>query len=487
MLLNLLNQYTVEKSTDQNQSQLINMYLEEEQTTRLSQYPYAAQADPPKGEYKVIAYPTFGLSTFCTTGQSVIRDLFEHNEVLYCVAGNKFGSINSGGTFTQIGSNLSTSTGYAKIVAITGGSDTNNQLIIIDGTNGYHYNVTTTTATFPITDVDFPQTCTAITTQDDYVIVEKANSISFYLSNVSDGTSWAALDFASKFRKPDRIMSVLSLKGELWLLGTKTCEVWNNTGQASFPFERRTDVFLEVGCAAKNSVFICGSTMIFLAKTRAGGYSIIAIDNYTPKNIATKAIMELLGGMTDPTDCIGYSYAKDGHEFACFNFVTDNKTMVYDVTNETWTVRQSLVSGTQGRFLGQCHAFCYGKSLVGDFNSGLVYSQERAIYTDNGVAVQRRFVSPPVYQEGKRLYISRLQIDVQTNVGSNKTFTLEVSTDRGATWSTIDTYTVPTSGDGTIYTTSLGSAFCFLFRITTTDNFNFILLGFQCEVTAGEH
>ena len=92
----------------------------------------------------------------------------------------------------------------------------------------------------------------------------------------------------------------------------------------------------------------------------------------------------------------------------------------------------------------------------------------------------------PIVQ-GKRIYISRLQIDVQTNVGSSKTFLLEMSTDRGTTWETVDTYTIPTTGDGTIYSSSLGSAFCFLFRITTTDNVNFSILGFQATADIGEH
>ena len=117
-----------------------------------------------------------------------------------------FGSVSSGGTFTQLGSNLNTSTGFAKIVSITGSSDTNNQLVIIDGTNGYTYNIGTSTATFPISDGDFPQTAVDVVTLDDYIIYLKSNSIVFGLSVVSDSTSYAALDFASKLRLPDKII-----------------------------------------------------------------------------------------------------------------------------------------------------------------------------------------------------------------------------------------------------------------------------------------
>jgi hypothetical protein len=446
------------------------MYLEEDQS--ITQV---------KGEYKHIAMPTFGLTSFCSTGESNVRALYTHNNILYVVAGNKFGSIGSGGAFTQIGSNLSTSSGFAKIVSIFGGSDTNNQLVIIDGTNGYYYNVTSGVTQFPITDVDFPQTAVDITNQDDYVIYQKLDSVSFGLSNISDGATYQALDFASKFRQPDRLVSICSYKGELWLCGEQTTEVWVNSGNANFPFERRSDILIEMGNASRRSFLITATKAFWLAKSKSGGYGFVVADGYEPKVIATKAIMNKLDTLSTKSDCIGYAYAKGGHEFIDWVFPTDNVTLTYDITTDSWINRSSYVSSTYGRFLGNCHAFCYDKSLVGDFNSGIVYIQSNTTYTENSTAIKRQIVTPHVYQEGKRIFISRLQIDVQTNVGSNKTFTLELSTDRGNTWETVETFTVPTSGDGTLYTTSLGSSYCYTFRLTTTDDFNFTVLGFQAE------
>lgn len=476
LTLDLLNQETLAKSSDQNQSLLTNMYLEQDEST-----------SGVKGEYRVIAYPTFGLSTFSDTGQSQVRALFEHNEVLYTVVGNKFYYTNSAGTLSSLIGTLNTSTGFAKIVAITGGGDTNNQIIIIDGTNGYHYNVTTGTATFPITDVDFPQTCTDITAQDDYVIVLKNGSISFYICNLSQGLVWSALDFASKFRKADRVTAIASIKGELWVMGSKTIEVWVNSGNVDFPFERRSDVFIEEGCAAKRSVVIAANRLIYLSKSETGGYKISMIEGYEPKKLSTKAIDYQINKLTTVSDCLAYAYYKDGTEFIDFTFPTESKTFTLNLGNGTWTSKESYVSSTYGRFLGNCHAFCFNKHLIGDYNSGKIYELSNTTYTEDSVPIRRRFVSPPIYQQGKRIFMERLQIDVQTNVGSGKTLTLEMSTDRGNTWETIDTYTVPTTGDGTIYTTSLGSAYCFLFRITTTDDFNFTLLGFQAFINVGSH
>ncbi len=468
--LDLLGQDYPSRALDQNQSTLINMYLEGDQN---------------KGKFKVIALPTPGLTTFSDTGQANVRALFEHNNVLYAVAGNKFYSINSGGTATQIGSNLSTSSGFAKIEAITGGGDNNNQLIIIDGTNGYHYNIGTNTATFPIADADFPQTCTDLAAQDDYVIVQDNNSISFNISSIADGTTWSALDFASKIGKADRLVALFINQRKLYLMGSKTTEVWYNSGNNNFPFERVPDIFLHYGCAARSSVYLGDQNVYFLGRTANGGFSVVKIDQYSIIPVSTQPLDTEIGTLTSQSDAIGYVYKKDGHEFYELTFPTDGKTYTYDITANVWFRRQSLVSASYTRFLGNCAAFCYNKHLVGDYNSGKIYYQNTTGYTENSVAIRRRFVTPAIYYEGKRVIVDRLSIVVETGIGSNKTFTLEKSLDNGSTWTTVNTYTVPDKGRQ-IYENRLGSSKTgILFRITTTMDAKFIILGFEAQISVG--
>ncbi len=472
MLLDLLNQDYPSRSLDQNQSQLTNMFLE---------------ADKSKGEYKVIALPTPGLTSFCNTTQASVRAIFEHNEVLYAVAGSKFYSVDSVGAKTELGT-LNTSSGFAKIVALTGGNDSNNQLVIIDGTNGYHYNVGTSTATFPISDVDFPQTASDLTAQDDYAIAEKNNSISFFISNTADGTAWEALDFASKTGFADRLVAIESLQRKLWLLGSKTTEIWYNSGNADFTFERISDTFIHHGCAAKRSVVIANEELYFLAKTKNGGYNIIKLGaNYTPTPISTQPYDYLIGTFSTVSDCIGYAYKKSGHEFVGFTFPTAETTIEYDLTSGAWNRRSSNVSGSYTRFLGQTTAFCYGKHLVGDFNSGIIYYQDDSSYTENGTAIQRVFVSPPIIFEDKLVTIPRLQIDVETGIGSSKTLQVYKSFDNGNNWILHDTLTVPSKGSR-LFTTRIGSSRTgILIKLVTTMNAKFILRGFKAELQIGHN
>ena len=468
MIIDLLTQDYRSKSIDNNQSELINMYLEE---------------DTNKGKYKLVAYPTFGLVSFCDTTQANVRALYEFLDVLYCVAGNKFYSINSAGTKTELGT-LNTSSGFAKIAAISGGG-TSNQLVIIDGTNGYHYNVTTATATFPIVDVDFPQTADDITNQDDYIIIKKASSIAFAISNLADGLSYDALDFGSKIRFPDRLAAICSRNAELWLLGTRTTQPFFNSGNADFPFEQIPSTLIEYGCAAKRSVVVSENTLYCLAKNANGGNIIVKYNGYAPQKISTRAIDYQISQLTSVSDCIAYAYSLEGHEFIDFTFPTDLATMTYDTTTGGWLQRKSYNGSAYSRFLGSCHASCYNKSLIGAYNSGVIYQQSSTTYTENGTAIQRRFVSPILYSEGKRIFIDGLRIDVENNIGSSKTFDLEKSHDNGRTWTTVGTYTIPTSGAGRINIQKLGSERSWMFRITSTTNGKFVLLGFQATGEIG--
>src|SRR5689334_19516292 len=129
-ILDLLTESYEARASDQNQAVLINMYLEPD----IAKGKYTGGRDKPV----LVAYPMPGLTLFSNTSQSVIRRLYALNGVTYCVAGNLFGSIDSSGNFSSLGT-LSTSTGWCKIKAITGGSDNNHQLVISDATNIYTY------------------------------------------------------------------------------------------------------------------------------------------------------------------------------------------------------------------------------------------------------------------------------------------------------------------------------------------------------------
>lgn len=123
--IDLLSPMFQSKSTDENNSQLINLYL---------------NSDDYQGKDKVVAYPTPGTPSPFVTIASPVRSMYSENGITYAVGANKLYSISSAGIATQLAT-LNSSTGKCKIKGINEG------LFILDVHNGYTYTFNTSTLT----------------------------------------------------------------------------------------------------------------------------------------------------------------------------------------------------------------------------------------------------------------------------------------------------------------------------------------------------
>lgn len=541
-LVNLLVQSNPNKSLDENSASLINMYL-------------VGNGD--SGKYSLNAFPTPGLTVFSTL-VSPVRALYEEHGVVYAVGGNKFYSISSNGTASILGT-LNTSTGFAKIRGI------NQELLIIDGTNGYIWNIPNTTfstlssttyvssivmtasgsgyvaPTVTINDstgtgatatatiingqitevtitangsgytaptVSFTDaaginaTATAYTTtssfndnvidieaQDEFGIAAGFNSQQWFTSAVSDLTTWPALSFASTTGNQNNLVAISTLHREIWLFGEQTTEVWYNAGNPFFSFARNQSVYIETGCAAKQSLALGDNTLFLLGQSRNGGPVILRMNGYLPIVISTDAINYQISTYSTISDAIGFVYYQEGHSFYVLTFPTQGVTWVYDITTQTWSQRQSLVNGVQTRWIPNCYTYCYNKQLVGDFNSGKVYTLDMTNFTENGTAITRTIQSHPEYSIGMQTYVDRLQIDFDTTPGSTLSqINLYVSRDGGHTFgSAKPAYPVQTSdGQWRCYWPRLGRARTWVFKIQTALNNQFILLGAWAIARSGD-
>jgi hypothetical protein len=472
MQINFLVEYYKSRALDQNQSRLLNLFLEIENQHIQDAY-NTGGVYKQHGKYKITAYPTPGLLAFNTDTGSVVRGMFEKNNILYAVVDNKFNSYSSNGTKTNIGT-LNTSTGMVEIVDIT------DQIMINDRTNCYLYVVSTGTFS-TISDVDFPTTPQSISSQDEFFLVSQTNTNTIYGSDVANGASWNALSFASKTGQSDYVIKLVCDERRIFVLGDKTSEVWGNTGAPTFSFEPDTSVFFHYGCAARDSAVVCKGVLYFLSKSKDGGIEVLAIEGYQPKVISTFAITYQLNQLTTYSDAQAFCYTQNGHTFYELTFPTDGKTFLYDCTTTLWSELQS--NGT--RHQANCYAYCFGFQLVGDYQSGNLYYLDDATYQDNGVAIQREIITPPAYAEGKKIIVKKLQIDFQNNVGSNEAFTVDVSRDSGQTYSYTLTGNVPASG-GRVFWTSLGmTQNSWVLRYRTTANAPIILLGATAEADIG--
>jgi len=220
VLIDWLNSWDVSKSIDWNQAELTNWYL---------------QANK-RGKLPLAAYPTPGTTLFSAGSGSSCRGGFKYNDILYVVIDNKLYSVTNTGTKTELGT-LTTSFGHLgknKWASIT------NQIIVIDGSHGYHYDTSTLTFT-QISDVDFPNNATSITAQDDYFFLSKPNSPVVTYSDLSNGLSYNALNIIQKNRIASNVTGVVSVHGQVNFIGSDSIEPYFNSGA---PFDDHKIVFI---------------------------------------------------------------------------------------------------------------------------------------------------------------------------------------------------------------------------------------------------
>jgi hypothetical protein len=478
MQINFLNQYYKARASDQNATDLVNMYLDIDNQDVTDAYKYGGK---PKdhGKYTVTAYPTPGKVTFNTGSGSVVREVFEHRGVFYAVLDNKFYSYSSNGTRTERGT-LSTSSGNVQLCSIS------NQIIIVDGTSIYNYN-TDTLVFSTVTDPDAPSSPITCAAQNEMVLVSSANSLVIAGSDIADATSWSPLSFGSKTTSGDYIQKLVAVKSRIAVIGSYSTEIWYNNGAATFSFALVDGAVLPYGLAAFKSAISTNGSLIMLAQSKEGGLTVQMVKDEGISKISTSAIDWQINQLTTTSDATAYSYEKIGHKFYVLTFPTEAVTFTYDMTTGIWFTQNSYINGAYTREISSCGAYCYGKFLVGAYNSGTIYALSDNTYTENGAQIQRRITTPPAYAEGKKVFLDKLQIDTQNDIGSNKTVTMEISYDSGHTFANSYTGTIPDAG-GRMYWTRLGmTQDAFVIRLTTTMNANFIVLGAWADISKGIH
>jgi hypothetical protein len=334
---------------------------------------------------------------------------------------------------TFVGS-LQTSSGQVSI------ADNGTDAVIVDGSYGYVVNLTTyafsqiSSASFYGADI--------VDYLDDYFIFNRPNTEQFYISGIG-ATTFDALDFASAEGNPDMLVSLIVDHRELWLFGAESTDVFYNSGNVDFPIERQNTT-LEHGCAAKFSVAKIDNTVFWLGKDKLGQGTVWRAQGYTPVRIGTHALEFAIGGYSDISDAIAYTYQQEGHSFYVLTFPTANKTWVYDASTNLWHERAYLKpsDGSMNRHRSNCHIFYNNLHMVGDWENGKIYALDMDYYSDNGDPMPAiRTGGHVTNPDALFMFWGELEvflesgIGLQTGQGSAPIVQLDWSDDGGHTWS----------------------------------------------------
>ena len=369
------------------------------------------EVDLSEEDNKLTLYRVDGKIAFLTLPTAPVYGMSEFRGVLYVVAGSYLYKVLNDYTYTTVGSvNLQFDTTIA--------ANNAGQVCFNSGLTGKAYVYDTNTLTLSqIVDGAFYGS-PRVDYLDGYGIFVRPNTQQFYISELNDFLTFDALDFASDEADPDNLVTFIVDHRELILFGERTTTVWFNSGDATFPLSRREGAGMEVGCAAALSVAKLDNTVFFLGRTSHGHGLVYKLNQYTPQIISNRGIEYLINSFDIIDDAFAYTYQKNGHSFYVLTFPTANKTLVYDASIQdndlAWSVRETY---GLGRDRASCYAFAFGKHLVGDFVSGVLYELDDETHFDGDLPIEWSRTTAHIVSDYKRIKHKEVVLNFQTGVG----------------------------------------------------------------------
>lgn len=235
-----------------------------------------------------------------------------------------------------------------------------------------------------IADADAPTAVTHVLFLDQYILANEVGTGRFHYSDVNDPTSWQALSFATAEGKPDLIVAAHTGWREIYLVGTKSIEIWYNDGVT--PFSRLQGAFIESGCGAVASIIMLPppmNTFVWLDDHRR----VVRANNRLPE-VISDPYGRVFSTLSRVDDARAFTVEAEGWPIYVLSFPTAQRTFAYNFGKGDWSEwgYWNLSTATYDQYRGNvgCYATAWGKHLVGDHTNGKVYLASRSVYTDAG-------------------------------------------------------------------------------------------------------
>jgi hypothetical protein len=256
-----------------------------------------------------------------------------------------------------------------------------------------------------------------ISFSDGFFVAQIANSQTLQVSSLLNGTAsgWSPLNFTIVSVFADQIVATLVDHREVWVWGPKQTIPYFDAGAPIFPYLPVPGGFIEQGIAAAQSPVKLDNSVMWIGADERGWGVAWRANGYLPTRISNHGIEQEWQSFPTIADAIGYPYQDRGHSFAHWYFPSAGKSYRYDVATGLWHHATYGVNGQA--HLSQCHVFAYNQHLVGDRQSGNVYTMSIQYSTDNGTPIQRVRRGPPVLAELDYMHLHRFRVYVESGLG----------------------------------------------------------------------
>jgi hypothetical protein len=247
-----------------------------------------------------------------------------------------------------------------------------------------------------------------IDTLNNFLVLACEDGRFYWLEPGSDAID--ALNFATAESSPDGLVAARALGDEMFFFGRSTIEPWQLTGDPDAPFIRAGGRTVARGCLARDTVRRFDNSLLWV-----GDDAVVYRLGNVPQRISDHSIEERLRKRSGAPSAMVLEY--DGHKFYVLK-IPGEGSFVYDPA--------SPANGVWPEFKwagGSPHvaAAVDGEYLVGDEETGRIYTLDPESNSDNG-AVMERVLSGTIALMGR----ARRQDSLSVGIGSSGNFDLKV-------------------------------------------------------------
>jgi hypothetical protein len=334
-----------------------------------------------------------GIDVFAV-GTGTDRGGYNWNGTLYRVSGTTLLSVSS--------------TGIASIVGDVGGSSrvsfasSFDRMGIASNEELWYYDGTTLSQ---VTDPDLGVVLDVVW-QDGYFITTDGTNI--VITELNDPTQVDPLAYGSAEADPDSILGLLTIRGELYVLGQRTIEVFYNTGvvtdAAPFPFQRQRGAQIDKGIVGTHAKCLFLDSFAFCGAARNEQPKIYVAGLGQATAISTRGIERMLAAVADPSTIVLEARNGDGANSLYVHL--PDQTLVYDheasqaAQTPVWYRLASGIYADQA-YRARNFVYAYGQWHCGDiqsFNLGVLVDDNDNQFGDK---TEWKFDCQLVYSQGK--------------------------------------------------------------------------------------
>ncbi len=303
-----------------------NMFISDNWLINFAGYDEAVTLLDPGTEGRALFHSTRGNFLLIVINQNVYR-------------------INQDLWWQQLPLTLATTTGEVFI-----DENLSSQICLVDGTNAYIYNYTTSNIGLVVFDPPSPSfTPNYVTYQNTYFIFGNGRTdtsgsqwyiyrSAFNPSTLANPLQLTFVQTLALQTKPDFAKAAIRIPSHgnnLLVLGTTVAEIWSDVGGLQV-YQRNSSINIDYGVASVSTIAASDDMVAWLGINEKSSPAIMVMMGGRAERLSTDGIDYLLSTVRSPQDSTAMFYRQDGHVFYILTFfdTQDNFSIIYDFTTQ---------------------------------------------------------------------------------------------------------------------------------------------------------